>query len=377
MPRLKKNDTARDFWKQYFARQAADEYSTLVDPAHDHQADEDALRAGLAEAGWDENEINPRIEVMRGHRLPSTGHSPGVTAGVEIYFDRLCDDIEAAMGRLKIASHVKLARGIDPVAGPSAAMTNVIMTDEGIVSVSSFFFRYCGLIARAFTRTLQLNPFFWESESYSKNEGRKLLRSQPELLLYWAKAFLSFAATGTQLLAHRKPAAKHEVILFEQIARAMELFAIAHEYGHHYHSHGREVSDDPFKHELEADQFALRVLYEIEKKPFLATNPYISSGAGGLILLRSLGVLQSFSEALGAEKCAAGDTHPRKIDRISKFESVAVLKPKEFEALRMFRIVASRIMDAVEGLTLEACDVLPDEYKSKLTELRMNSFQKR
>ncbi len=370
MARKKNNDAARQLWAQIFERQAADEFATLADPDHDHEADEKGLRDGLAEAGWSDDEIERRIEAVRGERAPSTGDSPGVTASIERIFNFLCDDVEAAMVRLKLESHTRLTRGIDPIAGPSAAMTNVIMTDQGIVSVSSFFFRYCGLIARAFTRTLHINPFAWEADDCDDAAGRSLLISKPALIHYWFMAFVSFAATGTQMLAPFKPAQKHEAILFEQIARAMELFAIAHEYGHHHNAHGRNANTNPVAHEFEADQFALRILYEIEKKPFIAINPYISSGAGGVILLRSLDILRLVSERLLGEKLADRGTHPPPSDRIEKFESVAVLKPQEYAALLSFRLAATRILDCVETLMLESIDQFPESLRAKLIELR-------
>jgi hypothetical protein len=52
---------------------------------------------------------------------------------------------------------------------------------------------------------------------------------------------MSYAVTGTNILVPFRPATKVEVLLFEQIARAMEIFAIAHEYGHHHHAHGRRL----------------------------------------------------------------------------------------------------------------------------------------
>ena len=369
------NQAARQLWAQIFDRQAADEFATLADPDHDYEADEETLRAGLSEAGWSAGEIDTRFEAVKYDHLPATGNSPGVTASIERIFNLLCDDIEAAMARLNLESHTRLIRGVDPVAGPSAAMTNVILTDQGIVSVSSFFFRYCGLIARAFTRTLHLNPFAWEAKDYEFEVGRRLLLRNPDLLNYWFMAFTSFAATGTQVLAPFRPAQKHEVILFEQIARAMELFAVAHEYGHHHHAHGRDASEDPKAHEFEADQFALRVLYEVEKYPLIAVNPYISSGAGALILLRSLEILRLFSGRLIGDATPNLGTHPSPRERIEKFETIALMKPEEYAALRSFRLAGNRIMECIERLMKDAIVRVPIELQARFIEIRRSAMR--
>jgi len=56
------------------------------------------------------------------------------------------------------------------------------------------------------------------------------------------------------------------LLLFEQVAQSMEVFAIAHEYGHHHFDHGRQIGRDPHQEEIDADKFALRISYEIERR---------------------------------------------------------------------------------------------------------------
>jgi hypothetical protein len=261
----------------------------------------------------------------------------------------LCDDIEAAMVRLRLDSHARIARGIEPRTGPYAAKTNVIMTDQSIVTVGSFLFRFCGLVARAFTRTLHLNPHLWERPGFSQAAGRTLLRAAPEVTSYWLHIFVSYAITGTHIMAPYRPAAEHELVLFEQVARAMEIFAIAHEYGHHHHDHGRRLEDDPKREEFEADQFALKISYEVETKPLLVWNPYLSSGAGGLVLLLALGILRKCSEVITGVDAEPSDTHPTIPERLARFDTVAVLKPTEFAVLKSFRTVSTRIMTCVDS----------------------------
>lgn len=363
------NESAIQLWEQLFAKMAKADIATLDNPMHDKKSDEMRLRVGLAEAGWSEAEIKRRIKIQKEVTASAPTTSPGVAPHVERQFAILCDDTEAAMKRLGLDSQARIARGIEPHVGPLASMTNVIMTDQAIVTVGSFLFRYCGVVARAFTRTLQLNPRLWEDKGYSDAAARKLLRSAPNLLLYWLHIYISYAVTGTQILVPFLPSKKAEVLLFEQVARAMEIFAISHEYGHHHHAHGRQLEADPKREELDADQFALRIGYELERYPFICPNPYLSSGAGGVVLLMALATLARFKEAITSVSIPESGTHPTVPERLDRFDTVAMLNEKEFLALKGFRSACTRIMGCVEAELFGLLPSLPAEVRARLQEM--------
>lgn len=137
----------------------------------------------------------------------------------------------------------------------------------------------------------------------------------------------------------------------EQVARAMEIFAISHEYGHHHHRHGRAVdSDDPHQEELEADQFALRVCREVEKPPLQFDNPYLLSGSGGTILLTAIATLRKLEGFVDGRQAVDRGTHPPIQRRIAAFDSVALLQPAEHKRLKGFRDAGTRILSAVETI---------------------------
>lgn len=70
------------------------------------------------------------------------------------------------------------------------------------------------------------------------------------------------------------------------------------------------MEGDPHKEEFEADQFALRICYEVERYPLIFVNPYLASGAGGVILLTALQALREVETAFGPQRGGAADTHP-------------------------------------------------------------------
>jgi len=110
---------------------------------------------------------------------------------------------------------------------------------------------------------------------------------------------------------------------------------VAHEYGHHHLGHGRELGADPHAEEYAADQFALRIGRPLGHGEAV-WNPYLESGAGGAILLKSLETLRRFETGLGGH-APVGDTHPSADARIDRFDSVALLEPARFAQMKGFR----------------------------------------
>jgi hypothetical protein len=370
MTSKKNNESAKDLWRQVFGNLAKGEYSALLDPEYDRSKDEAKMADGLKDAGWSDEHVRHSIERQRLELTIAPETSPGVNPFVETQLARLCDDVEAAMDRLSLDSHAKVARGVEPRAWAYASKVNVVMTDESIVTVSAFLFRFCGLIARAFTRTLLLEPDCWDSKKFDERLVRIHLTGTPELLRYWMNIYLSFAVTGTHVIVPYKPAKPHELLLFEQVARAMEIFVIAHEYGHLHHRHGKGLEADPHVEEFEADQFALRIAYEVERYPFIFGNPYLSSGAGGVILLMALKALREIEQVFGLPRDGVVDTHPAVSARIAKFDSVAVLNPHEFQGLRNFRTAAGRVMRIVHSILLPTFKSLPPDLLKDIAKLR-------
>ena len=250
------------------------------------------------------------------------------------------------MSAMGLSSHRRIVLGIDPKAGVSASLTNVIMTDEGIVSISSFLFRWCGLIARAFVRTLNLDVWHWSESPSDHRQDMQVLLRRPDLVLYWAKIFSSYAITGTHLLVPFLPCRPNEVVLFEQIAWAMEFFVVAHEFGHHAHDH-RAADSDLKIQEYEADEFAMKISERLKLEPFPSVaNPYATTGAAATLMLCSLEILRKFE---GSEMACPPDTHPSTADRVKRIGYRHVVRPNVFAVDQNFNNTANRIMGAIGG----------------------------
>ncbi|MDW4497929.1 hypothetical protein R5H30_08060 [Sulfitobacter sp. D35] len=352
-----------------------------------HEPDEEGKAAqreltnqALREAGWSETQIERRNDAERLHGELETPNSPGVGPGLEYRLKHLSDRVRRAISETGDISHEKVEIAIDPVAGVSASLTNVIMTDEGILSVSSFLFRWCGLVARAYTRTLCADMAHWISPGSSPKDDRELLLKNPTLVLYWFRIFVSFSGTGTHVLVPFRPSSPTEFHLFEQVAWAIEYFTVAHEFGHHVLSH-RSVDEDPKMQEFQADTFAVKVCERLEFEPFpLLSNPYTRTGAGASLMLLALEILRAF-ESQDGNGLTVAETHPTAKERIAKISARNLIQPKQLAMDQEFNGTVSRIMSAVACIMHEARETggnaLVSNIKQQLhdTEMEMRNSE--
>jgi len=341
---------AIDLWRQMLARARDNEWSTFDDGKPEAEEQREATRQAFRNAGWSDEEIAAHFELDRMRLLDVPTTSPGVAKITEFGLERLRRALSGALSGFDAA---KVHFAVEPKAGPFVSTVNVPMTDETIITMGTHFTRYCGLIARAYTRTVNLNVF---DAGFNCDEPslRQRLRRNPELLLYWWRIFNSYALTGTHALAPFKPSTRDEALLMEQMAFAMEIFALAHEYGHHSLSHGRSVVDgaQARQEEFEADQFAARVCELVERAERFRwlpgrelLNPYLSTGAGGILLLGSLEIFRKVKDRIFRNQHF--DSHPSYAERAARIRSRSVLEPQKFATALDFAGSAESILRCV------------------------------
>ena len=134
----KPNEAARDLWSQIFERAAAAPDAAVYEPDGQAETAQQAMVVqALRQAGWSEAEIERRNASENLHIHLETVGSPGVGPGLEFKLSVLADRVRKVISETGEASQEKVEIGIDPKSGVSASLTNVIMTDEGILTVSA------------------------------------------------------------------------------------------------------------------------------------------------------------------------------------------------------------------------------------------------
>lgn len=344
-------DRRRQVWGQVFAQAAARSDAALQDREYDLNEERQRLSESLRAAGWDNTHIELRMEMAAANCEPlADATSPGVGPGLERHARTIADRVNAAIGDMGIRNDKPALVGIEPVVGAKAEFVGVPFTSEGTISVSSFLFRWCGLIARAFARTLLADPVHWDLPPVSAKEDRSKIMQNKKLSRYWVQIFGSFATTGTHAFVPFFPATRDELFIFEQVAWAMEYFAISHEYGHHVLG-DRSLKADPLEEEFKADRFAMRVAERIRAEPFGQDNPYIATGAGGTLLLMSLELLRTASRA--PYVTGSPDTHPPTAERVRRIANRHAIQPDRLAMDLSFNDATCRIMQAVASIVAE------------------------
>ena len=127
---------------------------------------------------------------------------------------------------------------------------------------------------------------------------------------------------------------------------AMELFAVAHEYGHHVMRHGvTDTSEEqtPFEDEHEADLFARQVSLVVGHE---GPNEFLNSGAGGAVVLGCI-VLVARANAMlssGNDIPPPRQRHPPVPDRMKALDEY----DEKFVSYSQFSAFRSSLLDALD-----------------------------
>jgi hypothetical protein len=254
--------------------------------------------------------------------LPSPRDEPMLHSVVKIH----CEDIERVCRSLNLRLRSGIAFGVNPGAGLEVMQHPVPMTEASIVSVSKMFIPFCGIVSKVLARSVA-HDLTGElvAVSFAPDGVLGIIRSDPSLHRYWFDLIASFALFGAPTLVRPDVLPFPRSVTRAQLLAAMEVFAIAHEYGHHIANQRigdvasvRGGNDLTFhSEELEADFLACVICTHValEQAP---QNPYGLWGAGGVLMLKSLELVRRAQVTLrsGSDHVPVSTSHPPIADRI-------------------------------------------------------------
>jgi hypothetical protein len=246
----------------------------------------------------------------------------------ERLIELLSAKIESACAILKIPLKSGVVIGVDPIASFEATQYRVPLTDVSVLSVGAHLFPLCSMISKAMARSL----LYTETDDgpvicYDPDKVLAKVKSDPALIRYWASILFSFATDygpGLVPFELQEPYAANARF---QILEAMELYVVAHEFGHHITAPINPPSfplpsgnNENQTEEYRADFLAGIILVYLGGDPN-PTNIFAGSRAGAALLLSVLDMIGRTRALLstGRDSISTSESHPTIKDRIAAF----------------------------------------------------------
>jgi hypothetical protein len=324
---------------------------------------DDELREIAVSNGASESEIIDIIQEYKDHLATVDPGSELDDLNVQFILKRIVAEVEAACKKGDIPTFDGVAYGVSPNFALEASQLPVLETQASIIEVSLPFLPFCNFISKTIALTLpqEHHNGRWQV-SNDPDEVRLRLRANPTIIKDWARVLTSYALegwppAGPMLTSSDLGTVGRRVLML----RAMEVFAIAHEYGHHVLRHGMAQSTseeaDHFGDEHDADLFAQLVSRDIgsrENPP----NYYAMSGAGAVVMLGSLELLARVKAVLrtGSDTVPPRERHPPFQKRI---EQIALLDQHAPESIRLnFQKLRASFIEILEAVWNEVKPII-------------------
>lgn len=288
----------------------------------------------------------------------------------EHLIELLCAKIESACIALKLPLKSGVVIGVEPTASFQASQYRVPLTDASILSVGAHLFPLCSVVSKAMARSL----IYSESDDgpvvcYDPGKVLAKVKSDPVLLRYWTSILFSFATYYGPQLVPFELQEPHAANARFQILEAMELFVLAHEFGHHISASINPKSfpipsgnSENHTEEYRADFLAGIILVYLGGDPN-PTNLFTGSGAGAALLLSVLDMIDRTRTLLvtGRDSILTSESHPSVKDRIAAFGATDIFvheaeRPMLIDARTCFTKISEEIWQLLRDNMLNALE---------------------
>lgn len=345
---------AEDFRKQLQERLPAYEGDRLKDQAVNEMRDNPQLEEFMSTLGLSdrENLRSNLFDEIETSALPNP-RDDGFTHKI---MQHHCEEVESACRRAEIPLRGGVSYGVSPTVDLNAERHAVPTTETSVVQVTAGFILFCSHLSKALALSMphKLVGELMSLDS-SPEEVMKRVGSDANLKRLWFELFGSYAYGGGPLDMEWQIVPHPYSLTRSMLLPAFELFAIAHEYGHHVVKHGAvdslEVGGEPeaSNQEFEADMFALGLCRYIErdkKQP----NVFLVSGVAPVVLLKCLDLVRRTKAIFAGRKFSAkeSNTHPETEERILAFDYyIDGISPDLADNFRQLRQNYCAIIEAI------------------------------
>jgi hypothetical protein len=244
--------------------------------------------------------------------------------------ERVIREVEEVCLEHGLPTYAGVVYGTDALLGLGIGQRAVLETEASIIEVSVHFLSFSNGLAKLLARTIPYHQVDDDQILVRQDIAaiRNILRNDIDLVHDWSEALASFAAVGVQPQGPSVPLNEPQNAIRHLLLRAIELFAIGHEYGHHSMRHGRVTSSEDsvtvaFQDEYSADLFGRGCSMAIgarEDEEYF----YAVSGAGGVLILGSLELVRRVRAVLetGRDEPPPRSHHPPYLERVANLEQL-------------------------------------------------------
>lgn len=358
-------EIAEDYRRQ---RQAAAARKSGFTPMRDDEVEQwlneniDLIRNIARANSVSEGDIDSVVETYRQTLRTAPRGSPFDDVNALVILGRIVDDI----GRFCIENDIPIrggiVAGVEPAFGTNIHQANVPTTDVSIIAATIPFIALCNLVARVMARSLPHYPVpdSLPYVSFDPEEVRGHLMSRPDVVYEWSQLIAHYAMLGwpPQQNMSTSPQGWEQMTRI-QLLRALELFAVAHEFGHHVEGHGVLLSSedrtDMLTEEHEADVFARVASIKIgatDQPP----NRFAVAGVGGVVILGVLDLVRRAKALLAPHDkesdSSYDETHPPLAERLSMISILDQYLPEAWRtSAPIMRQCFADILEIIWALT--------------------------